>query len=172
MTARHDWSPHLSTVEAMLKAGKTRREIAAHLAVKETTLSSMIARYGLSGLSPNGSATGGSSPENTHNRIEWEPLLPVLLEMMERAESATVIAKKLGISWGSLSAAIERQVPKALRTKWKKARHEVTHPKRVQAAPETRQPYDAYSDVTWSALWNGNPPPVPDFAFGRDGRLH
>ncbi|GBR70951.1 hypothetical protein [Gluconobacter kanchanaburiensis] len=172
MVKAFDWAPHFAEIEQMLRSGKTRREIANHLGVKETSLSSMIARHSLAGLSPNGSAKGGSSPENTHNRIDWEPLLPVLLEMMERAESATVIAKKRGISWGSLSAAIERQVPKALRTKWKKARHEVTHPKRVQAAPETRQPYDAYSDVTWSALWNGNPPPVPDFAFGRDGRLH
>lgn len=168
-----DWAPHLDTIEEMLRGGKTRREIAAYLGVKETSLSSMIKRYGMSGLSPNNSATGGSSPQNAHNRIDWVPLLPALLEMMEREESATVIAKKLGVSPASLSAAMERQVPKAIRTRWKKARQEAAHPKKVQTAPDTRQPYDAYSDVTWAALWNGNPPPKPDRSFARFGlRLH
>ncbi len=173
MTTRRDWTPYISEVQKMLQAGKTRRAIASHLGVKETSLSSMIARYGLTGLSPNSSATGGSSAENTHNRIDWAPLLPALLEMMERAESATVIAKKLGVSPASLSAAMERQVPKALRSKWKAARQEAAHPKKKVAVPDVRPPLGVYSDVTWAALWNGNPPPKPDRSFGRFGlRLH
>ncbi|KXV48740.1 hypothetical protein AD945_06210 [Gluconobacter albidus] len=172
MTARHDWSPYIPEVETMLRAGKTRREIASHLGVKETSLSSMIGRHGLAGLSPNGSATGGSSPQNTHNRIDWAPLMPALLEMMERVESATVIAKKLGVSPASLSAAMERQVPKAIRTKWKKARQEATHPKKERAEPVLRDPLEPFSDVSWRALFDGNPPPVPDCAFGRDRGLH
>lgn len=167
-----DWTPHLDTIEEMLRGGKTRREIAAHLGVKETSLSSMIKRYGMSGLSPNNSATGGSSPQNAHNRIDWAPLMPALLEMMGRVESATVIAKKLGVSPASLSAAMEREVPKAIRSKWKKARQEATHPKKQRAEPILRQPLEAFSDVSWRAIFGGNPPPVPDFAFGRGGRLH
>ncbi|WP_167369351.1 hypothetical protein [Gluconobacter albidus] len=156
----------------MLRAGRTRREIATHLGVKETSLSSMIARHGLAGLSPNGSATGGSSPQNTHNRIDWAPLLPALLEMMERVESATAIAKKLGVSPASLSAAMERQVPKAIRSKWKKARQEATHPKKERTPPIVREPLKPFSSVSWRALFDGNPPPVPDYAFGRGSGLH
>ncbi|MBS1060743.1 hypothetical protein [Gluconobacter sp. Dm-44] len=172
MTARHDWTPYIPEVETMLRAGKTRREIASHLGVKETSLSSMIGRHGLAGLSPNGSATGGSSLQNTHNRIDWEPLMPTLLEMMERNESATVIAKKLGVSPASLSAAMDRQVPKAIRTKWKMARHEATHPKKGRAEPVLRGPLEPFSDVSWRALFGGHAPPVPDCAFGRDRGLH
>jgi len=173
MTARYDWTPHLPEVEAMLRAGKNRREIATQLGVKETSLSSMIGRHGLAGLSPNGSATGGSSPQNAHNRINWDPLMPTLLEMMERNESAGAIAKVLGVSPASLSAAMERHAPKALWARWKKARQEATHPKKERAEPVLRGPLDPYSDITWAALWNGNPPPKPDRSFARFGlRLH
>ena len=172
MTARYDWIPHLPEVEVMLRAGKTRREIATQLGVKETSLSSMIGRHGLAGLSPNGSATGGSSPQNTHNRIDWDPLMPTLLEMMERNESAGTIAKALGVSPASLSAAMERHAPKALRARWKKARQEATHPKKERAEPVLRGPLEPFSDVSWRALFGGHAPPVPDCAFGRDRGLH
>ncbi|MBS1029232.1 hypothetical protein [Gluconobacter albidus] len=172
MTARHDWTPYIPEVETMLRAGKTRREIASHLGVKETSLSSMIGRHGLAGLSPNGSATGGSSPQNTHNRIDWAPLMPTLLEMMERNESAGAIAKALGVSPASLSAAMERHAPKALRARWKKTRQEATHPKKERVEPVLRDPLEPFSDVSWRALFDGNPPPVPDCAFGRDRGLN
>lgn len=106
-------------------------------------------------------------------RIDWAPLMPTLLEMMEQEESAADIADKLGVSLASLSAAMERQVPKALRSKWKAARQEATHPKKKVVVPDVRPPLDVYSDITWAALWNGNPPPKPDRSFARFGlRLH
>lgn len=173
MVKAFDWAPHFAEIEQMLRSGKTRREIAAHLGVKETSLSSMIGRNGLSGISPNNSATGGAMPANARNRIDWAPLLPTLTEMMEREESAAAIAEKIGVSSGALSAAIERQVPKGLRAKWKAARQRAMNQRGGRTPPILRQPLEVYSDITWSALWNGNPPPKPDRSFARFGlRLH
>ncbi|KXV13955.1 hypothetical protein [Gluconobacter oxydans] len=168
MAETFKWKPRLPELERLIREGKTRAQLADHFGVAENALGATIRRYSLNGLSPNDRPTGGAS-----SRINWTPLMPTLLEMMERVESAAVIAKKLGVSPASLSAAMERQVPKAIRSKWKKARQEAAHPKKERAAPILRPPLDVYSDVTWAALWNGNPPPKPDRTFARFGlRLH
>ncbi|MBS1082359.1 hypothetical protein [Gluconobacter kondonii] len=106
-------------------------------------------------------------------RIDWTPLLPALIEMMDCGASLPEIVKRLGVSRNVVSGAIERRVPPGLRSKWKAARKRAAHPtKHAPAPPVIRQPLEPFSDVSWRALFNGNPPPVPDFAFGRDGRLH
>ncbi|MBF0850458.1 helix-turn-helix domain-containing protein [Gluconobacter sp. R75690] len=168
MAGSFKWKPHLPELERLIREGKTRPQIAEHFGVAENALSAAIRRYGLYGLSPNDSSTGGSA-----SRIDWAPLMPTLLEMMERAESASAIAERLGVSTVALSAAMERQVPKDLRSKWKAARQQAAHPKKhVPAPPVIRQPLAPFSDVSWRALFDGNPPPVPNCAFGRDRGLH
>ncbi|GBR43303.1 helix-turn-helix domain-containing protein [Gluconobacter roseus] len=165
------WKPRLPELERLIREGKTRAQLADHFGVSENSLATAIRRYGLNGLSPNDSSTGGAS---SRTRIDWSPLMPRLLEMMKREESASAIAESLGVSTVALSAAMERQVPKDLRSRWKAARQRATHPKRhAPAPPVIRQPLSPYSDVTWAALWNGNPPPKPDRTFARFGlRLH
>jgi len=171
MAETFKWKPRLAELERLIREGKTRAQLAKHFGVSENGVAAAICRYGLHGLSPNNGYTGAATAAK--NRIDWAPLLPVMLEMMEREETGAAIAKRLGVSTAALSAAMERQAPKDLRSKWKAARKKAAHPtKHAPAPPVIRQPLGAYSDVTWSALWNGNPPPVPDFAFGRDGRLH
>ncbi|KXV17115.1 hypothetical protein [Gluconobacter oxydans] len=172
MAESFKWKPRLRELEQLIREGKTRAQLADHFGVAENALGATIRRYGLNGLSPNDSSTGGSSADNARNRIDWTPLLPTLLEMMEREESATAIAAKIGVSTGALSAAMERQVPKEIRSKWKAARQRALNPKAERTPPILRQPLEAFSDVSWRALFGGNPPPVPDFAFGRGGRLH
>ena len=170
MAESFKWKPRLPELERLIREGKTRAQLADHFGVSENSLATAIRRYGLNGLSPNDSSTGGAS---SRTRIDWPPLMPILLEMMEREATASAIAERLGVSTVALSAAMERQVPKDLRSKWKAARQEAAHPKKERAAPILRPPLDVYSDVTWAALWNGNPPPKPDRTFARFGlRLH
>lgn len=163
------WKPRLPELERLIREGKTRAQLADHFGVSENSLATAIRRYGLNGLSPNDSSTGGAS---SRTRIDWSPLMPILLEMMRREESASAITERLGVSTVALSAAMERQVPKDLRSKWKAARQRALNPKAERAPPILRPPLAPFSDVSWRALFGGNPPPVPDFAFGRDGRLH
>jgi len=168
MAGSFKWKPRLPELERLIREGKTRAQLADHFGVSENGVAATIRRYGFNGLSPNDSSTGGAS-----SRIDWTPLMPTLLEMMERGETASAISERLGVSTGALSAAMERQVPKDLRSKWKAARQQAAHPKKhVPAAPVIRQPLAPFSDVSWRALFDGNPPPVPDCAFGRGSGLH
>lgn len=168
MAESFKWKPRLAELERLIREGKTRAQLADHFGVSENSLATAIRRYGLNGLSPNDSSTGGAS---SRTRIDWSPLMPILLEMMEREESASAIAERLGVSTVALSAAMERQVPKDLRSKWKAARQRALNPKTERTPPILRPPLAPFSDVSWRALFGGNPPPVPDFAFGRGGRL-
>ena len=166
MAETFKWKPRLAELERLIREGKTRAQLAEHFGVSENGVAAAICRYGLHGLSPNNGYTGAATAAK--NRIDWAPLLPVMLEMMEREETGAAIAKRLGVSTAALSAAMERQVPKDLRSKWKAARQEAVRPKKhTPAAPVIRQPLAPFSDVSWRALFNGNPPPVPDCAFGR-----
>ncbi|MBF0858187.1 hypothetical protein HKD24_03035 [Gluconobacter sp. LMG 31484] len=169
MAESFKWKPRLRELERLIREGKTRAQLADHFGVSENSLATAIRRYGLNGLSPNDSSTGGAS---SRTRIDWAPLMPTLLEMMEREESASAIAERLGVSTVALSAAMERRVPKDIRSKWKAARQRALNPKAERTPPILRPPLAPLSDVSWRALFGGNPPPVPDFAFGRGGRMH
>lgn len=171
MAESFKWKPRLRELERLIREGKTRAQLADHFGVAENALSAAIRHYGFNGLSPNDSPTGGAA---SRSRINWTPLMPKLLTLMEQEWAASEIAKRLGVSTVALSSAMERQVPKDIRSKWKAARQEAAHPKKCAPAPPViRPPLDVYSDVTWAALWNGNPPPKPDRSFARFGlRLH
>lgn len=169
MAESFKWKPRLPELERLIREGKTRAQLADHFGVSENSLATAIRRYGLNGLSPNDSSTGGAS---SCTRIDWAPLMPRLLEMMKREESASAIAESLSVSTVALSAAMERQVPKDLRSKWKAARQRALNPKAERTPPILRPPLAPFSDVSWRALFGGSPPPVPDFAFGSGGRMH
>ncbi|MCW2264130.1 hypothetical protein M2305_000077 [Gluconobacter cerinus] len=97
-------------------------------------------------------------------RIDWSPLLPRLLALMEEGRSARAICKELGVSHKALNSAIERSAPAKLRADWKRkwrapaAASEVTRPVII-----TRPALEAGSSVTWSALWNGPAPAFPEY---------
>ena len=100
------WKPRLRELEQLIREGKTRAQLADHFGVSENSLATAIRRYGLNGLSPNDSSTGGAS---SRTRIDWAPLMPKLLTLMEQEWAASEIAKRLGVSTVALSAAMERQ---------------------------------------------------------------